>query len=197
MTLFEFYNLQEINSADELTVSQRIQDYFTSRGYRHIGEGRDQLAFISPRSTVVKILGIGDQRREQVVIKYVDYFVRNQGNPYYPKIYNTGKFTIDGETYFIYETEYLLEVSSEEDILEYLEDLMDAARRSPRAILAYQQNRRLPSELGADQVRGLLAATEQLVHEFHGYQATLDLSYIENLRSRDDGHLVIMDPFSL
>jgi len=197
MTLCEIYNLQEINSDSELTVSQRIQDYFTSRGYRYLGEGRDQLAFMSPRSTVVKILGIGDQGREQVVIKYVDYFVRNQNNPYYPKIYNTGKFTVDDETYFIYEMEYLLYAAEEEYTLEYLEDLMDAAARGPRAIAAFQRNRRLPSELSIDQVKGLLTATEQLIHEFRGYQATLDLSYIENLRCRDDGHLVIIDPFSL
>jgi hypothetical protein len=184
----------EINADDELTISQQIQDYFIKRGYRYTGEGRDQIAFTSPRNTVVKVLGIGDPEREQIVKDYVAFFVRNQRNPYYPRIYNTGEFTLNGETYFVYEMEYLQYVANEEAVLEYLEDLMDATARGYAQ--AYQQNRPMPAGLDDDEIQGLLLATEDLMDVLGG-SAPLDMSNIENLRRRKDGHLVIMDPFSL
>jgi GNAT superfamily N-acetyltransferase len=186
--------LREINANDELTVSQQIEDYFFKRGYQFAGEGRDQMAFVSPRNTVVKVLGIGDPEREKIVKDYVAFFVRNQRNPYYPRIYNTGEFTLNGETYFVYEMEYLDYVANEEATLEYLEDLMNAAARGYAD--AYQQNRPMPPELDEDEIQGLLMATEDLIDALGGY-APLDLSNIENLRRRSNGHLVIMDPFSL
>jgi len=186
--------LREINANDELTVSQQIEDYFFKRGYQFAGEGRDQMAFVSPRNTVVKVLGIGDPEREKIVKDYVAFFVRNQRNPYYPRIYNTGEFTLNGETYFVYEMEYLNYVANEEATLEYLEDLMNAAARGYAD--AYQQNNPMPPELDEGEVQGLLLATEDLIDALGGY-APLDLSNIENLRRRSNGHLVIMDPFSL
>jgi hypothetical protein len=186
--------LTEINADDELTVSQHIEDYFFKRGYQFAGEGRDQMAFVSPRNTVVKVLGIGDPEREKIVRDYVAFFLRNQRNPYYPRIYNTGEFSLNGETYFVYEMEYLNYVANEEVTLEYLEDLMKAAARGYTD--AYQQNRPLPPELDEDEIQGLLLATEDLIDALGG-SAPLDLSNIENLRRRKDGHLVIMDPFSL
>ena len=186
--------LREINADDELTVSQHIEDYFSKRGYKFAGEGRDQIAFTSPRNTVVKVLGIGDPEREKIVKDYVAFFVRNQRNPYYPRIYNTGEFTLNGETYFVYEMEYLQHVANEEAVLEYLEDLMDATARGYAQ--AYQQNRPMPSGLDEDEIQGLLLATEDLMDALGG-SAPLDMSNIENLRRRDNGHLVIMDPFSL
>jgi len=184
----------EVNYPDELTVSDRIQDYFYKRGYQLAGEGRDQMAFESPRGTIVKVLGIGESEREQIVKDYVAFFQRNQRNPYYPRIYNAGNFTVDGETYFVYEMEYLDYVGNEEATLEYLEDLMDATARGYAQ--AFQQNRPLPAELDADEIQGLLLATEDLMDAL-GESAPLDLSNIENIRRRSNGHLVIMDPFSL
>lgn len=186
--------VSEVNFPDELSVSDRIQDYFYKRGYQLAGEGRDQMAFESPRGTIVKIVGIGETEREDIVKNYVKFFQRNQRNPYYPRIYNAGDFSVDGETYFVYEMEYLNYVANEEETLEYLEDLMDAAAHGYAH--AFQQNRPLPSELDKDEVQGLLAATKDLMTALGG-QAPLDLSNIENLRRRDNGHLVIMDPFSL
>jgi hypothetical protein len=186
--------LREINADDELTVSQHIEDYFFKRGYQFAGEGRDQMAFVSPRNTVVKVLGIGDPEREKIVKDYVAFFLRNQRNPYYPRIYNTGEFSLNDETYFVYEMEYLDYVANEEATLEYLEDLMNAAARGYAD--AYQQNNPMPPELDEDEVQGLLMATEDLIDALGGH-APLDLSNIENLRRRSDGHLVIMDPFSL
>jgi len=184
----------ELNYPDELNVSDALQQHFVRRGYQVAGEGRDQIAFKSPRGTVVKVLGLGDPEREKIVKDYVAFFVRNQRNPYYPRIYNTGEFTLDDETYFVYEMEYLNRVSNEEATLEYLEDLMDATERGYAQ--AYQQNHPMPPELDQDEIEGLLMATEDLIEALGG-SAPLDLSNIENLRRRNNGHLVIMDPYSL
>lgn len=189
-------NINELNYPDELNVSDALQQYFFKRGYQLAGEGRDQIAFESPRGTVVKVLGIGDSERENIVKRYVSFFLQHQNNPYYPRIYSTGDFTVGDETYFVYEMEYLGYISNEEEVLEYLEDLMDAVPRGPQALAAYKQNRPLPKSLPEDEIEGLIQATYQLEQSIGGH-APLDLSMIENLRRRGDGHIVIMDPYSL
>lgn len=180
----------------ELKVSERIQKYFTDRGYGYLGEGRDQMAFLTPRGTVLKILGIGEDEREDIVKTYVGFFMRNQRNPHYPRIYNAGDFAVDGETYFLYEMEYLHPVSGEERVLEYIEDLMDSLGRGEVALQAFYKNKKRPPELGEQQVNGLVTATQDLEDAIGG-QAPLDLRSIENLGRRDNGQLVIIDPFSL
>jgi hypothetical protein len=188
--------LNEINDEDELSVSQRIQDYFVNRGYKYLGEGRDQIAFLSPRNTVLKVLGIGEDEREDIVKTYVGFFLRNQRNPHYPRIYNAGDFSVDGETYFVYEMEYLYPVSGEDRVLEYIEDLMSALPRGEQALQAFYQNKKRPPELSEQQVDGLVFATQDLEDAIGG-QAPLDLRSIENLGRRKDGQIVIIDPFSL
>ena len=180
----------------ELKVSQRIRKYFTDRGYGYLGEGRDQMAFLSPRGTVLKILGIGEDEREDVVKRYVGFFARNQRNPHYPRIYNAGDFTVDGESYFVYEMEYLHPVSGEDRVLEYIEELMSAIPYGERGLYAFHKNKARPPELSAEQVDGLVLATQDLEDAIGG-QAPLDLRAIENLGRRDDGQIVIIDPFSL
>ena len=190
-------SIKEVNYPDELTVSDQIQQYFYKRGYQLAGEGRDQMAFESPRGTIVKVLGTGETEREDIVKNYVKFFQRQQRNPYYPRIYSSGNFTVDDETYFVYEMEYLTYVSDEEEVLEYIEDLMAAlAQNGARGVAAFQQNRPLPKSLSAQDVAGLVKATYDLEVALGG-QAPLDLSQIENIRRRSDGHLVIMDPYSL
>ena len=188
--------LDEINYPDELNVSDALQQHFIKRGYQVAGEGRDQIAFESPRGTVVKVVGLGDTHREDVVKQYVGFFVANQRNPYYPRIYNTGEFPVGDETYFVYEQEYLTYISDEEEVLEYIEDLMRAVPRGEQAIHAFQQNRPLPKSLDPGEVDGLVMATQDLEDHLGG-SASLDLSMIENIRRRNNGHLVIMDPYSL
>jgi hypothetical protein len=188
--------INEINDEDELSVSQRIQDYFVNRGYKYLGEGRDQIAFLSPRGTVLKVVGIGEDEREDIVKTYVGFFLRNQRNPHYPRIYNAGDFTVDGETYFVYEMEYLNPVSGEDQVLEYIEDLMSALPRGEQALAAFYQNKKRPPGLSEPEVDGLVMATQDLEDAIGG-QAPLDLRSIENLGRRKDGQIVIIDPFSL
>lgn len=186
----------EVNFPEELSVSDAIQQYFIKRGYQLIGEGRDQMAFESPRGTVIKIVGIGDDDREQVVRKYVAYFAANQQNPYYPKIYNTGDFTVGDETYFVYETEYLQYVANEEETLDYLEKLMWAV--SVDRANEFMNKNPVPRELNDNELYGLVNTTEDLLQYLGtNINAPLDLHNVENLRRRANGHLVIMDPFSL
>lgn len=186
----------ELNYPDELNVSDALQQHFIRRGYQVAGEGRDQIAFESPRGTVVKVVGLGDPAREDVVKQYVRFFVANQHNPYYPRIYSTGEFPVGNETYFVYEQEYLTYISDEEEVLEYIEDLMKAVPRGEQAIHAFQQNRPLPKSLDLGEVNGLVMATQDLEDHLGG-AASLDLSMIENIRRRNNRHLVIMDPYSL
>ena len=186
--------ISEVNYPDELTVSDRIQNYFYQRGYDLAGEGRDQMAFESPRGTIVKVLGTGDMEREDIVKNYVRFFEKNQRNPYYPRIYNSGNFTVDGETYFVYEMERVNYVANEEATLDYIEKLMSAVDRDH--VEQFLQRNPVPAEMNEEEIFGLIQATEDMIQVLGG-QAPLDLSAVENLGRRNNGHLVIVDPYSL
>ena len=186
--------IKEVNYPDELTVSDRIQQYFFKRGYELAGEGRDQMAFESPRGTIVKVLGTGDPEREQVVRDYVAFFEQHQRNPFYPRIYNSGNFEVDGETYFVYEMERVNYVANEEVTLDYIEGLMRAVDREQGE--QFLQQNPVPAEMSEAEIFGLIQATEDMIQVLGG-QAPLDLTAVENLGRRNNGHLVIVDPYSL
>lgn len=190
----KFDHLEEVNYPDELTVSDRIQEYFYKRGYELAGEGRDQMAFESPRGTIVKVLGTGDPEREQIVRDYVKFFEQNQRNPFYPRIYSSGEFTVADETYFVYEMERVNYVANEESTLDYIEKLMSAVDREQGE--QFLQRNPVPEEMSEEEIFGLIQATEDMIQVLGG-QAPLDLSAVENLGRRNNGHLVIVDPYSL
>ena len=187
-------NIWEVNYPDELSISDQIQQYFFKRGYDLSGEGRDQMAFESPRGTIVKVLGIGEDEREQVVRRYVRFFEQNQSNPFYPRIYNSGNFTVAGETYFVYEMERVNYVANEEVTLDYIEKLMSAVDREQGE--QFLQKNPVPAEMSEAEIFGLIQATEDMIQVLGG-QAPLDLTAVENLGRRNNGHLVIVDPYSL
>ena len=187
-------NIWEVNYPDELSISDQIQQYFFKRGYDLAGEGRDQMAFESPRGTIVKVLGIGEDEREEVVRRYVRFFEQNQRNPFYPRIYNSGNFEVDGETYFVYEMERVNYVANEEVTLDYIEKLMSAVDREQGE--QFLQRNPVPAEMSEAEIFGLIQATEDMIQVLGG-QAPLDLTAVENLGRRDNGHLVIVDPYSL
>jgi GNAT superfamily N-acetyltransferase len=195
--------LNEVNidtdyNPDELTVKQKFIDYFTDKGYDMIGEGRDQIAFLSPRNTVLKVLGLGDTARQQAVEHYVEFFERNQRNPFYPKIYNSQRFTFDGDIYFLYETEYLNYVSNEDDTLDWLEHYLNLLGTDPVDAQEYIETNGVPDDIGEDQLHGLTQSTEDIIEYLAGPKGyMMDLSNIENIRRRSDGHLVIVDPISI
>jgi hypothetical protein len=186
--------VNEVNYPDELTVSDRIQQYFFQRDYDLAGEGRDQMAFESPRGTIVKVLGTGDPEREKVVLDYVKFFEQNQQNPFYPRIYNSGYFTIGDERYFVYEMERVNYVANEEATLDYIEKLMSAVDREQGE--QFLQRNPVPAEMSEAEIFGLIQATEDMIQVLGG-QAPLDLTAVENLGRRNNGHLVIVDPYSL
>lgn len=191
-------NIDTAHNPDELTVKQKFIDYFTNKGYEAIGEGRDQIAFESPRGTVLKVLGLGDTARQQSVEHYVEFFERNQRNPFYPRIYSSQRFTFDGDTYFLYETEYLQYVSNEDDTLDWLERYLNYLGTDPVAAQQWIEDNGIPDDIGEDQLYGLTQSTEDIIEYLavpKGYM--MDLSNIENIRRRSDGHLVIVDPVSI
>jgi len=189
-------NVDTAHDPEELTVKQTFIDYFTSKGYKMLGEGRDQIAFLTPRQTVLKILGFGDEQRERAVEDYVNFFLEHQTNPYYPKIFNTQRFEHKGDSHFIYETEYLEYVANEEDTLDWLETYMDLlARGGPEQAEQFIEEEGIPSEFTEEDVRGVTQATQEIQEKLAGY--IVDLSNIENIRRRKNGHLVIVDPISL
>lgn len=191
-------NIDIDHGNDELTIKQKFLDYFSNKGYKFLGEGRDQIALLSPRDTVLKILGLGDTHRQQAVEHYVEFFERNQRNPYYPRIYNSQRFEFEGDSYFLYETEYLNYVSNEDDTLDWLERYLNHLGTDPVEAQNYIEMNGVPEDIGEDQLYGLTQSTEDIIEYLAGPKGyMMDLSNIENIRRRSDGHLVIVDPISI
>lgn len=191
-------NVDTAYNTDELTVKQKFIDYFINKGYEAVGEGRDQIAFHSPRGTVLKVLGLGDKVRQESVEDYVDFFAHNQRNPYYPRIYNKQRFEFDGDSYFLYETEYLYYVSNEDDTLDWLERYLNLLGTDPVEAQNYVETMGIPEDIGEDQLHGLTQSTEDIIEHLAGPKGyMMDLGNIENIRRRSDGHLVIVDPISI
>ena len=80
--------VSEIGAPGELDVSEKLQRYFTDRGYDIAGEGRDQMVFHRPgQRHVVKVIGLGDDlARRDNVADYVRFFALNQRNPHFPRV---------------------------------------------------------------------------------------------------------------
>jgi hypothetical protein len=78
--------------------------------------------------------------------------------------------------------------------LDYIEKLMRAVdREKGEAFLAQNP---VPREMSEAEIFGLIQATEDMIQVLGG-PAPLDLSAVENLGRRNNGHLVIVDPYSL
>jgi hypothetical protein len=60
----------------------------------------------------------------------------------------------------------------------------------------FLQRNPVPSEMSEAEIFGLIQATEDMIQVLGG-QAPLDLTAVENLGRRNNGHLVIVDPYSL
>jgi hypothetical protein len=191
-------NIDRVYDDDELLVKQRFVDYFTSKGYKFLGDGRDQIALLSPRETVLKIIGRGPRQRQRAVEEYVKFFEQRQNNPYYPRIYNSQRFKLDNDSYFLYETEYLYHFSSDDDVLDWIEHYLNELAHSENDAHQWAETNGIPEEIGEDNLYGLLQATLDIMDHLVGRRGyNLDLSNIENIRRRKDGHIVICDPISL
>lgn len=183
--------IKEINSPGELGIDNDLIDRFTDRGWEILGEGRDQIVLGKPGSRMLlKIVGFGSLTRQATIRKYITFFRAHQRNPHFPRVGVDRTLKWKGRHYYAYTQERLQHMSGDEAVLDYLEDVMGRITRDESP-----DYDKIPAGLTEEQVDGLVMAIETM---FQGGLGTdsLDLGNIYNLMQREDGQLVIVDPYS-
>lgn len=93
---------------DEAVVSKDIVNVLKSKGYRLLGTGADQYAFLEPGTgQVLKIFGAADSKSQgtklsksqRMAIFWITYCQKNSKNPFLPKFSAWSEFHFKGKTY--------------------------------------------------------------------------------------------------
>lgn len=182
--------ISEINSPGELKVDQDLIERFTDRGWEIIGEGQDQIVLGKPGSRMLlKIVGYGSQSRQAAVKEYITFFRNNQRNPHFPRVGVDRTLRWKGRQYYAYTQERLSHLPGDEAVLDYLENFIGRYDRDPNVIA-----RDIPPGLTYEQIDGLTLALDQMLGA--GFSGGYDLANVYNIMQRDNGQLVIVDPFA-
>ena len=182
--------IPEVNAAGELSVDPDLIKRFTDQGWQIDGEGRDQIVLSKPNSnTVLKIVGFGSLPRQAEIRRYVTFFRANQRNPHFPRVGPDRELTWKGRKYYAYTQERLLSLPGDEAVLDYLEKFIGNLDQNTAI-----DERDVPDGLTYEQVDGLVQAIDRMFSA--GFMGGYDLANSSNIMQRDNGQLVIVDPFS-
>ena len=202
------------------TIDPGIRKYLNKRGYRYLGRGIDQEAYLEPGTGhILKIFGTdcGDQLSEdqQMFMEFADLCRKNANNPHLPRIYGVETFIWPTQMY-----------DDEKEQCIYLQIRMEALK--PITIYADENNDYEIMSLMALMVeegytlqdfleRYTEGSSEELLKDpaflktMNGMWTTLSMLYSvgrrkgygwdaaeeNNIMQRSDGTPVVVDPWSL
>lgn len=192
-----------------------IKKVLTQKGYKFLGHGQDQDAYLAPDGTILKIFGFeegatGLSKGQQSFIDFANFCMDNPDNPFLPQFGGWDQFDFKGQRYLQIKSERLF--PADKGKISYvgnrLEDLVDdIVDEGPQKGVEYflqwgTDDDELYKETGA--VVTLLGGKENLklfaktvaqlsqIARKKGYR--LDL-HSGNFMLGSDGEIVINDPF--
>ena len=90
------------------------------KGYKYLGRGVDQTAFVEPSTGyVLKIFGTQQgtsntlTKDHQMFFDWYEFCQKNKGNPFLPQFYGHDSFTFKGHRYLQFRTERMFPLTSE------------------------------------------------------------------------------------
>ena len=200
----------------EAQMNPKIKKILTQKGYKFLGHGQDQDAYLAPDGTILKIFGYEGNRRglskgQQSFVDFANFCMQNPNNPFCPQFGGWDQFDFEGQRYLQIKSERLFDFKKAKagPIAEQLEELVEevkanGAKRGFEKFLddnydygfgAEQAVGSLITLVGGEKEVQLLCNTiEQLskLAEQKGYR--LDL-HSGNFMLGSDGEIVINDPF--
>ena len=206
----------------EAEVDSGIRDILFAKGYKFLGDGADQQAWLAPDGTVLKIFGYGTtykgelSKGQRSFIDYANYCKQNPNNPFLLQILGYETFTFKNRTYLQIRTERLFPFDGIKGVAYLLESLTEYIKdygltRGYRMFFKdnlYHRNLEIEWEkenaaefgmlvslLGGEKELKLLAKTISELNQIadsKGY--ILDL-HAYNFLLGSDGEIVINDPF--
>lgn len=204
---------------DEAQMDAGIKKEMTKQGYKFLGHGQDQDAYLAPDGTILKIFGYetdsrGTSEGQQSFIDFANFCMSNSDNQFLPQFGGWEKFTFKGQQYIQIKCERLFDFhkSNMASMATSLEDFVDrvvsnGAKKAVERFLHWEidiepSNSSYPIDagklitmLGGEKQLMLLAQTIEQLHKLarkRGYG--LDL-HSGNFMLGSDGEIVINDPF--
>lgn len=201
----------------EYYVDPGIVDILTTKGYKRLGRGQDQIAFLEPSTgMVLKIFGSsesGDKgfTKPQMSFKvFADYCQEHPDNEFLPQFSGWETFKFKGRNYLQIRVERLFPFPGVEKWAQVLEEMTYYAERSKSPVakkkfidnnIGYNkwdnpnlQVEQLLSHLGEDGFNKLWDTINDLSKVAKKNRLFLDL-HSGNFMMGSDGEIVISDPF--
>jgi hypothetical protein len=198
-------------SINEAEVPEELVNVLRSKGYKLLGSGVDQYAFLEPGTgQVLKIFGtepvfFGPPRRgyskaQEMAIFWINYCKEHADNPFLPKFSDWAPFVFNKQKYlqirmerlgkFPYNCNWeLAEIASAVD--SYGRFNLDGYLRST---LRYDEDMRLQTHLGGDGIKLLWDTLKDILAVGKKHRWYYDL-HQGNFLIRNDGTPVIVDPW--
>lgn len=193
-----------------------IRKALTAKGYKFLGKGQDQDAYLAPDGTILKIFGTDSDSSDvkysegqQSFIDFANYCMKHKNNPFLPSFGGWERFEFKGKMYLQIRCERLFDLDDgKSKYLEMpLETIADAIRRPPKEIVNFLL-RQIEGGWaygpdfaqfimyigGEDQLLNLIAALQDLYKIARQKDYGFDM-HSGNFMLGSDGHIVINDPF--
>ncbi len=204
---------------NEAKMDPGVKKVLLQKGYKFLGRGQDQDAYLAPDGTILKIFGYergskGFSESQQSFIDFANFCMKNPNNPFLPQFGGWNQFEFNGEKYLQIKCERLFDFVKAKagPVAQVLSDLVDSvemygAERGFEDFMAnayddtYTNDRteKAIGELialvgGKQEVKLLCKTIEQLAKIAERKDYGLDL-HRGNFMLGSDGEIVINDPF--
>ena len=187
------------------TMDNDIYKALEAKGYRWLGKGADQEAYLEPGGkTVLKIFGTqGNQGKlsadQKMFAEWADFCQKNSDNPFLPKFSGWETFEFKGKLYLQIRTELLKpsgKLGEAISVLGYALAFNGADYYSLRTRHA-DAYKRVSAAVGEQNVPLLLNTLLELIHKTHKKKKYNWDLHEGNIMMRRDGTPVFNDPYVL
>lgn len=202
---------------NEAKMDPGIRKALEAKGYKFLGKGQDQDAYLAPDGTILKIFGTdrgsdgGYTEGQQSFIDFANYCMKNKNNPFLPQFGGFERFEFNGKYYLQIRCERLFDFDKNkaEYIADFLENLADSINyREPKSAMnRFQKGGHWDDEDDEDDRAKFILFIGGEAPFMQLLKAMKDLSKIADVKDYgfdlhsgnfmlgSDGHIVINDPF--
>ena len=203
---------------DIITEDQQVLDEFSTmapgirkalekKGYRALGAGVDQEAYLEPNGrTVLKIFGTqGNTKKlsadQKMFAKWADFCQRNADNPFLPKFSGWETFNFKGELYLQIRTEFLKPSGELGRAIAQLGSALDNDVADYYTLKTYRgtdrEYKRVSKAVGEQNIPLLLNTLLELIHKTQKKKNYNWDLHAGNIMLRPNGQPVLNDPYVL
>ena len=189
------------------TMDRSIRKDLEKKGYRALGAGVDQEAYLEPNGqTVLKIFGTqGNKKKlsadQKMFAKWADFCQQNSDNPFLPRFSGWETFNYNGELYLQIRTEFLKPSGELGRAISKLGRALDWGwadyyniSKKPETAGSY---RLVSRKIGEQNVPLLLNTLLELIYKTHKKKSYNWDLHAGNIMLRPNGEPVLNDPYVL